>query len=240
MDVGTMQAQLNRFAILNQNARGAYASQSAKKTEEVEKKGIGDAYAVNISDAAKEAQQTSKVSTDAFIAEPEETDPEVQSEEAKGLTNDEIQALKDNQTANEQTFLNIMIQAMTDNNNKLQGWLDNGTGILNFGGVQIDAARFGLPEVATNPEDAKKAVSEGGDWSVDAVSTRIFDLATAIAGNDPEKLQEMRSAVEEGFKQAGQVWESATGSSSMPDITKQTYDELMNRFDSHMQSMTGA
>ena len=119
----------------------------------------------------------------------------------------------------------------------MQGWLDNGTGILNFGGVQIDAAKFGLPEVATNSADAAKAVADGGAWSVDSVATRLFDLASAIAGNDPEKLQEMRAAVEEGFKQAGQVWEEHTGSSSMPDITKQTYNELMHRFDARLQEL---
>ena len=103
--------------------------------------------------------------------------------------------MKESIKLNEQTMLNIMIQAMTDSNNNLQGWLDNGTGILNFGGVQIDAAKFGLPEVATNSADAAKAVADGGAWSVDSVATRLFDLASAIAGNDPEKLQEMRAAV---------------------------------------------
>ena len=237
MDVGTMQAQFNRFTVQSQSATASYAAQS-KTANAADNAAVGDAYAVDISDAAKQAQQDSKATATTVAAvTTEDTATEVKT---KGLTNDEIQALKDNQSVNEQTFLNIMIQAMTDNNNKLQGWLDSGVGVLNFGGVQIDAARFGLPEVATNPEDAKKAVSEGGQWSVDAVSTRIFDLATAIAGNDPEKLQEMRAAVEEGFKQAGQVWEEHTGSSSMPDITKQTYNELMHRFDAHMQSMTGA
>ena len=234
MDVGTMQAQFNRFTVQSQSATASYAAQ--KNSAYADNAAVGDAYAVDISDAAKQAQQDSKTAATSVVFEAEET-TEVKT---KGLTNDEIQALKDTQSVNEQTFLNIMIQAMTDNNNKLQGWLDSGAGILNFGGVQIDAARFGLPEVATNPEDAKKAIGEGGQWSVDAVSTRIFDLATAIAGNDPEKLQEMRAAVEEGFKQAGQVWEEHTGSSSMPDITKQTYNELMHRFDAHMQSMTGA
>ena len=238
MDVGTMKAQFNRFTVQSQSATASYAAQK-NSAGAADSAAIGDAYAVNISDAAKLAQQESKatVTTTSMSVTVEETSIEVKS---KGLTNDEIQALKDNQTVNEQTFLNIMIQAMTDNNNKLQGWLDSGVGVLNFGGVQIDAARFGLPEVATNPEDAKKAISEGGQWSVDAVSTRIFDLASAIAGGDPEKLQEMRAAVEEGFKQAGLVWEKETGSSSMPDITKQTYNELMHRFDAQMQSLTGA
>ena len=238
MDVSTMQAQFNRFSVQSQGARNAYAAQSKSAGQSSKADAdVGDAYELAISDAGKEAQQTAKTTVAPATFEPEDDAGEV---ETKGLSNDEIQALKDDLQAQEQTMLNIMIQALSDNTDKLQGWYDNGTGILNFGGVQIDAAKFGMPEVATNPEDAKKAVSEGGAWSVDSVATRLFDLASAIAGNDPEKLQEMRAAIEEGFAQAGQVWESATGSNAMPDITKQTYNEIMYRFDARMQELGAA
>ena len=233
MDVNVMQntAQLNKFAVQNQNAYAAY-SKNAQNTA-ASSANVGNAYEVAISDAAKEAhaaQQTAVTST-------EETATEVKT---KGLSEDAVQSLKDSIKVNEQTMYSMMIQALSDSNNTLQGWLDNGTGILNFGGVKIDAAKFGMPEVATNPADAKKAVSEGGAWSVDAVATRLFDLANTIAGGDPEKLQEMRAAVEEGFAQAGQVWQGATGTSQMPDITSQTYNELMHRFDARMQELTGS
>ncbi|MCR5833533.1 MAG: hypothetical protein K6G55_02610 [Selenomonadaceae bacterium] len=192
---------------------------------------VGSAFELDISDAAKQAQQTT-AQTDLTVEENE-------TQSTKGLTSEEVQALEDNLAASEQTMLNIMMQALTDSNDKLQGWLDEGVGILNFDGVQIDASRFALPEVATNPEDAAKAVAEGGDWSVDAVSTRIFDLATAIAGGDPEKLSAMRAAVEEGFKQAGAVWKDATGMEDMPEITQNTYNEIMSRFDARTSELTG-
>ncbi|MBR4151509.1 MAG: hypothetical protein IKT98_00940 [Selenomonadaceae bacterium] len=185
---------------------------------------IGGAFELDISNAAKQAQQTNKPDG-AFV----EDDDQQQSkglnadqvkalqeelkgtEETKGLATEQVDKLKENIEMQESTMLNIMIQAMTDSNNKLQEWADNGIGFLNFGGTQIEASLFGLPEVATNAEDAAKAIAPGGDWSVDAVSSRIFDLATAIAGNDPERLAEMRAAVEEGFKQAGAAWKDATG-----------------------------
>ena len=135
-------------------------------------------------------------------------------------------------------MLNLLIQTLTANNEKLQNWYDEGTGILNFGGVQIDASRFALPSVATNAEDAAKAVADGGEWSVNAVSDRIFGLAEAMAGGDPEKLQQMRDAVEEGFKQAGAAWKDATGNDSMPDITKNTYSEIMKRFENAMNKVS--
>ena len=57
-----------------------------------------------------------------------------------------------------------------------------------------------------------------------------------MAGGDPEKLEQMRAAVEEGFKQAGMTWKDATGNDSMPEITKNTYAEIMKRFDEAMKS----
>ena len=195
---------------------------------------VGEAYSLDISDAAKQAQQTP-----AQKAAEELLGADEGAKETKGLSADQVRALQDDLEAQQQTFMNVMIQALTESNDKLQSWLDEGTGILNFGGTQIDAARFALPEVATNPEDAAKAIAPGGAWSVDAVSTRVFDLASIIAGNDPEKLSQMRAAVEEGFKQAGAVWKDTTGQDNMPEISKQTYNEIMSRFDKRANELNG-
>ena len=209
------------------NAKSAAQSQSAQSQSSEVK--IGDAFEVDLSSAAKQATKS---------AEDLSVDNE-STKETKGLSAEQVDALKEDLAAQEQTMLNIMIQALTESNDKLQGWLDEGVGILNFDGVQIDAARFALPEVATNAEDAAKAIAPGGDWSVDAVSTRIFDLATAIAGNDPERLSQMRAAVEEGFKQAGLTWKDATGQSKLPEISTQTYNEIMSRFDTRANELNG-
>ena len=206
------------------------AQNSAAQTQSAEAK-VGSAFELDISDAAKQAQQSS--------LQPDLSVDEDNAQETKGLSADQVRYLEESVAMSEQSMLNLMIQALTESNDKLQGWLDDGVGILNFDGVQIDAARFGLPEVATNAEDAAKAVGEGGDWSVDAVSSRIFDLATAIAGNDPEKLSAMRAAVEEGFKQAGATWTNATGLQDMPDITTNTYNEIMSRFDQRANQING-
>ena len=192
---------------------------------------VGEAFELDISEAAKQAQQTP--------AQAEDFSVDDGAKETKGLSADQVQALQDDLEAQQQTFINVMIQALSESNDKLQGWLDEGVSTLNFGGTKIDAAMFGLPEVAINPEDAAKAIAPGGAWSVDAVSTRVFDLAAAIAGNDPEKLSQMRAAVEEGFKQAGMVWKDATGEDNMPEISKQTYNEIMSRFDKRANELNG-
>ena len=234
MDVGTIASvssmNVGQYAAQNKNVSAASAVSSYVPAETTAKSSsdVGDAYSVNISDAAKQA---------AAAAENETVDDATS--KSKGLSADEVRYLQDSIQMNQQTMLNMMIQALTDSNDKLQGWLDDGVGILNFDGVQIDASRFALPEVATNPEDAAKAVSDEGEWGVNAVATRIFDLATAIAGNDPDKLATMRAAVEEGFNQAGITWSNATGLNSMPDITEKTYNEIMSRFDKRAEEISG-
>ncbi len=218
MDVNSIARQqigINAYASQTNNVNNTKAATNVANTEEEQSSKIGEAYSVDISEEGKEAQKT------------------------KGLTSDQVQALQNDIAVSQQTMLNMMIQALQDNNDKLQGWLDDGVGILNFDGIQIDAERFALPEVATNPEDAAKAVADDGDWGVDAVATRIFDLADAIAGGDPEKLATMRAAVEEGFNQAGITWNNATGLDTMPDITERTYNEIMSRFDKRAEELSG-
>ena len=232
MDVGTISTvstQVSSYTAQNKNvsaASAAYASANVASTTTADSK-VGEAYDVQISDAAKAAQQK---------AESETVDDSTAS--TKGLSADQVRALQDEIKVSQQTMLNMMIQSLTDSNDKLQGWLDEGVGILNFDGVQIDASKFALPEVATNAEDAAKAVSDEGEWGVKAVADRIFDLASTIAGNDSDKLAKMRAAVEDGFKQAGVTWSNATGLDEMPEITSKTYDEIMSRFDKRAEEIS--
>lgn len=218
------QSTVQKNSVTTKSAANAYANAAKNDTAQDL---TGAAFSVNISDAAKQAQAQNN--DDLFV-------DDMGAEETKGLPSDQLQALKDEQEA---AMVNLMIQILTANNEKLQNWYDEGTGILNFGGIQIDASRFALPEVATNPEDAAKAVADGGEWSVEKVSDRIFGLAEIFAGGDPAKLEEMRAAVEQGFKEAGMTWKDATGESNMPEITNKTYSEIMKRFDESMNKLTG-
>ena len=59
----------------------------------------------------------------------------------------------------------------------------------------------------------------------------MLGALNAETGDDPEKLSAMEAAVEEGFKQAGEVWSNATGLQDMPDITKDTQAEIRKRFE---------
>ncbi len=195
------------------------ASDAAKKetqaAAEKPEKGLGDAYAVSISAAGKQAAQT------------EPAKAEEGTEKTKGLTADQVRQLQD---MTDQSYT-MMIQAMTEQNMKVQNLFNEGIYSLNFDGNQVGIENFMLPPVGTTPEEAQAAISEGGAYSVEAVSDRIFGLAEAIAGGDSEKLSQMRAAVEEGFRQAGMTFKEITGKDDMPQITHDTYNEIMSRFD---------
>ena len=58
-----------------------------------------------------------------------------------------------------------------------------------------------------------------------------MDMATSLAGDNPEKLELMRNAVKKGFESAGMTFSEITGDDKLPQICQDTYDEVMKRFD---------
>ena len=78
---------------------------------------------------------------------------------------------------------------------------------------------------------AKEDISEDGYWGVKQTSSRIFDFAMALAGDDEEKMQKMKAAVEKGFKLATKSW-----GKELPDISKNTYSAVMDKFDDYFAS----
>ena len=72
-------------------------------------------------------------------------------------------------------------------------------------GEKSNLTLFGM-DLNVTPADSQRAaaaIAEGGEYSVDAVATRILDMAKALSGGDMSKLSELRSAVEKGFIAAG-------------------------------------
>lgn len=74
--------------------------------------------------------------------------------------------------------------------------------------------------------EAQKAIGEGGYWSAEKTSDRIVEFAKALTGGDPSKVEEMRDAIEKGFKEATKTW-----GRDLPDITNDTYDQIMSKLD---------
>ncbi len=73
---------------------------------------------------------------------------------------------------------------------------------------------------------AQADIAEDGYWGVEATSSRIVDFATALTGGDPDKVEEMREAFKKGYAMAEKKW-----GGELPEISKQTYDAVMKKFD---------
>lgn len=80
---------------------------------------------------------------------------------------------------------------------------------------------------------AKEDVSEDGYWGIKQTSKRLFDFASALAGDDENKMKEMQAAMEKGFKEATASW-----GDELPDLCKDTLAEANKLFDEYYASKT--
>lgn len=86
---------------------------------------------------------------------------------------------------------------------------------------------------AETKAQAQKDISEDGYWGVKQTSERILSFATALAGDDTKNLEKMRDAFLKGYEQAEKTW-----GGKLPDISKRTYDAVLEGFDKLMKPQT--
>lgn len=84
---------------------------------------------------------------------------------------------------------------------------------------------------AATKAQAQKEISEDGYWGVKQTSQRLFDFASALAGDDVEKMKKMQSAMEKGFKLATKAW-----GRELPSISRDTMDAANKLFDDYYAS----
>ncbi len=84
---------------------------------------------------------------------------------------------------------------------------------------------------AATKAQAQKDISEDGYWGVKKTSQRLFDFASALAGDDVEKMKKMQFAMEKGFKQATKAW-----GKELPSISRDTMDAANKLFDDYYAS----
>ncbi len=93
-----------------------------------------------------------------------------------------------------------------------------------------------LKEVsAADIEQAKKDIEEDGYWGIKQTSQRLFDFASALAGDDPEKMKEMQKAMEKGFAEATGAW-----GDELPEICKDTLGAANKLFEDYYASKNEA
>ena len=95
-------------------------------------------------------------------------------------------------------------------------WEQFKEGIMN-GTIEVDEA---------TAKQAQEDVSEDGYWGVKQTSERILDFAKALAGDDPNKAEQMREAITKGYESAADLW-----GGELPEISQKTYDAVMKGID---------
>ena len=88
-----------------------------------------------------------------------------------------------------------------------------------------DMTTINLEDIS--PDQAQELISADGYWGVEQTSDRIVNFAISLAGIDPEKLEEIKANITKGFEQAS----NALGG-TLPKISQQTYDSIMEKLDS--------
>lgn len=73
---------------------------------------------------------------------------------------------------------------------------------------------------------AQADIAEDGYWGVNQTSDRIIDFAKALTGGDPEKIDSMIEAFKNGYKEAEKTW-----GGELPEISKKTYDAVLEKFE---------
>ncbi len=84
---------------------------------------------------------------------------------------------------------------------------------------------------AATKAQAQKDIGEDGYWGVKQTSQRLFDFASALAGDDVDQMHKMQKAMEKGFKQATGAW-----GKELPSICKDTMDAANKLFEDYYKS----
>lgn len=84
-------------------------------------------------------------------------------------------------------------------------------------------------DLTADSETVKQAqadIAEDGYWGINQTSDRLVSFAKALTGGDPSKIDEMITAIQEGFDQATKAW-----GGELPDISKKTLEATMEKLE---------
>ena len=136
-----------------------------------------------------------------------------------------VKALKEEVEARQKKFLDLVTQTISGQGQKISiadGNMDDIWKKLAKGDIKISEAA---------KKQAKEEISEKGYWGVEQTSKRLFDYASALAGDDVDKMKAMQAAMENGYKEATKAW-----GKELPEISKKTLAAANKLFDDFYKS----
>ncbi len=135
-----------------------------------------------------------------------------------------VQQLKQDQENRQQSLISL-VHDMMSGQAKSYSLATGDDSIWRFwssGNFTVDAA---------TKAQAQADIAEDGYWGIAQTSQRLFDFASALAGDDVEKMQKMQQAMEKGFKQATAAW-----GKSLPEISQKTLEAANKLFEDYYKS----
>lgn len=135
-----------------------------------------------------------------------------------------VQQLKQDQENRQQSLISLVHDMMNGQakSYSLATGDDSIWRFLSSGNFTVDAA---------TKAQAQADIAEDGYWGIVQTSQRLFDFASALAGDDVEKMQKMQQAMEKGFKQATAAW-----GKSLPEISQKTLEAANKLFEDYYKS----
>jgi hypothetical protein len=135
-----------------------------------------------------------------------------------------VEQLKADQESRQQSLLSLVQSTFTGQAStfSLSTNSDDVWKLFADGNFTVDAAA---------KKQAQEDISENGYWGVTQTSQRLFDFASALAGDDEETMQAMQKAMEKGFKQATKAW-----GKELPQISQDTLSAANKLFDDYYKS----
>lgn len=197
---------------------------------------ISDAYTTSATEkekttAANAAQKTEEVTSDKNTTATDTSKTENSNTAAvydkSKLSEDDRKSIVAQLKADQekrQSQLADLVHSMMSKQTTTFGQANNMWQFLAKGDFTVDAA---------TRKKAQEDISEDGYWGVKQTSDRIVQFATALAGNDSKQLEKMRDAFLKGYEKAEKTW-----GGKLPDISKRTYDAVLEKFDKLMKPST--
>lgn len=116
--------------------------------------------------------------------------------------------------------LQSLVEKMISKQGQTLGTADDMWAFLAKGNLKAD------PETIAQ---AKKDIASDGYWGAEQTSDRILSFAKALAGDNPDKAEELLAAFKKGYSQATKSW-----GKDLPSLCSDTYDLVEKKFDNWM------
>ncbi|MBQ5558533.1 MAG: hypothetical protein IIT46_01970 [Lachnospiraceae bacterium] len=143
-----------------------------------------------------------------------------------------VQKLKEDQQMRQQQLLKLAQEMLTKQggnfmiaNVKIDTLSEEDDSIWKF----LASGEYTVDEAAK--AKAQELVSEDGYYGVKQTSERLFDFASALAGDDVEQMKKMQDAVLMGYKEAEKAW-----GRDLPEISKKTLEATNKLFEDYYAS----